>query len=62
MTYEISEFPVGDHFSSQASHSGAPALRTVGFVGLGRMGSVMAANLASSDFGVVGFVRHAEQM
>jgi 3-hydroxyisobutyrate dehydrogenase-like beta-hydroxyacid dehydrogenase len=34
----------------------------IGFVGLGRMGSAMAANLAASDFGVVGFVRHPDEM
>jgi len=33
----------------------------VGFVGLGRMGSAMAANLVAAGFGVVGFVRQQEE-
>ena len=34
----------------------------IGFVGLGRMGSAMAANLATSGISVVGLVRRADQM
>jgi 3-hydroxyisobutyrate dehydrogenase-like beta-hydroxyacid dehydrogenase len=33
----------------------------VGFVGLGRMGSAMAANLVGAGDRVIGFVRHADQ-
>jgi 3-hydroxyisobutyrate dehydrogenase-like beta-hydroxyacid dehydrogenase len=36
--------------------------RNIGFVGLGRMGSAMAANLAASGFGVVGLVRRADEL
>jgi len=34
----------------------------VGFIGLGRMGSAMAANLAASGLGVVAYVRRAQQV
>jgi 3-hydroxyisobutyrate dehydrogenase-like beta-hydroxyacid dehydrogenase len=62
MTYRASDPHAGGHTLTNTSHSEMPAMRTIGFVGLGRMGSVMAANLAASEFGVVAFVRHAEQM
>ncbi len=45
-----------------AKSSTAAAQRNIGFVGLGRMGSAMAANLAASGFGVVGLLRRADQM
>jgi len=49
--------------STAASDSkGRAPVQNIGFVGLGRMGSVMAANLAASEFRVVAFVRRAEQM
>jgi 3-hydroxyisobutyrate dehydrogenase-like beta-hydroxyacid dehydrogenase len=62
MTYEASTSQAGGRVTAKISHSKLPALRTIGFVGLGRMGSVMATNLAASEFGVIAFVRHAEQM
>jgi 3-hydroxyisobutyrate dehydrogenase-like beta-hydroxyacid dehydrogenase len=40
----------------------APVPRNIGFVGLGRMGSAMAANLAAANFDVTAFVRRREQM
>ena len=44
------------------SNSRLPVLREVGFVGLGRMGTAMAANLASAGYRVIAYVRHQEQM
>lgn len=35
---------------------------TIGFVGLGRMGSAMASNLAGAGYSIVGFVRRSEQV
>src|ERR1700691_3168964 len=35
---------------------------TVGFVGLGHMGSAMAANLASAGYRVTAYVRHSDRM
>jgi 3-hydroxyisobutyrate dehydrogenase-like beta-hydroxyacid dehydrogenase len=42
----------------------APARQqlSIGFVGLGRMGSAMAANLAAAGYRVIAYVRRAEQM
>lgn len=37
-------------------------LTRIGFIGLGRMGSAMAANLVAAGFPVVGFVRHPDQV
>jgi 3-hydroxyisobutyrate dehydrogenase-like beta-hydroxyacid dehydrogenase len=36
--------------------------QTIGFVGLGRMGSAMASNLAASGYRIVGYVRRPEQV
>jgi 3-hydroxyisobutyrate dehydrogenase-like beta-hydroxyacid dehydrogenase len=49
-----------DTFGSPSDES--PTQQYVGFIGLGRMGSVMAANLAASGFKVIGLVRRPEQM
>jgi 3-hydroxyisobutyrate dehydrogenase-like beta-hydroxyacid dehydrogenase len=38
------------------------ALRKIGFIGLGRMGGAMAANLAADGFEVIAFVRHTSQI
>lgn len=62
MTYQAHDPQPASGVLTRISHGEAPALRTVGFVGLGRMGTAMAANLAASEFGVVAFVRHADQM
>jgi 3-hydroxyisobutyrate dehydrogenase-like beta-hydroxyacid dehydrogenase len=40
----------------------APRQSKIGFIGLGRMGSVMAANLSAAGRQVVAYVRRAEQM
>ena len=42
--------------------NGAPVQGRVGFVGLGRMGSAMAANLAAAGHQVIAYVRRTEQM
>jgi 3-hydroxyisobutyrate dehydrogenase-like beta-hydroxyacid dehydrogenase len=42
--------------------SNRPQPTKVGFIGLGRMGSVMAANLAASGYAVSAYVRRHEQM
>jgi 3-hydroxyisobutyrate dehydrogenase-like beta-hydroxyacid dehydrogenase len=43
--------------------NGYPALRgDIGFIGLGRMGTVMAANLAASGGQVISYVRHLDQI
>ena len=60
MTHEISGLQ--DPATAKASPIGLSALSKIGFVGLGRMGSAMAANLAAAEFKVVAFVRHAEEM
>ncbi|HTV30806.1 MAG TPA: NAD(P)-dependent oxidoreductase [Xanthobacteraceae bacterium] len=41
---------------------GAAKKVPVGFIGLGRMGAAMAANLAAAGYRVVGYVRHTDQM
>jgi 3-hydroxyisobutyrate dehydrogenase-like beta-hydroxyacid dehydrogenase len=48
--------------SSDASAGRSPTPGKVGFVGLGHMGIVMAANLAAAGCRVVGCVRRQEQM
>jgi 3-hydroxyisobutyrate dehydrogenase-like beta-hydroxyacid dehydrogenase len=40
----------------------ASAASGVGFVGLGRMGTAMAANLAAAGHRVIAYVRHADQL
>jgi 3-hydroxyisobutyrate dehydrogenase-like beta-hydroxyacid dehydrogenase len=52
----------GEANSSQTGSGVSAEPQRIGFVGLGRMGSAMAANLAASGFSVVGLVRHADQM
>jgi len=44
------------------SNSRRPARGEIGFVGLGHMGTAMAANLAAAGRRVVAYVRHPEQM
>jgi 3-hydroxyisobutyrate dehydrogenase-like beta-hydroxyacid dehydrogenase len=48
--------------SSDASAGRSPTTGKVGFVGLGHMGTVMAANLAAAGCDVIGYVRRQEQM
>jgi 3-hydroxyisobutyrate dehydrogenase-like beta-hydroxyacid dehydrogenase len=54
-------------FSFRATAGNGPPLRApvhgdIGFVGLGRMGTAMAANLAASGDRVIAYVRRPEQM
>jgi len=51
-----------EEHSSNASAGRSPTTGKVGFVGLGHMGSVMAANLAAAGCRVIGYVRRQEQM
>ncbi len=45
-----------------ANGAGAARPSLVGFIGLGRMGTAMAANLAAGGHRVIAYVRHADQM
>ena len=46
---------------SPRSNDRPPRQLEVGFVGLGRMGAAMAANLAAAGYRVLAYVRHADQ-
>ena len=49
--------------SDTSGSNGHPALQgDIGFVGLGRMGTVMAANLAASGGQVISYVRNPDQV
>jgi 3-hydroxyisobutyrate dehydrogenase-like beta-hydroxyacid dehydrogenase len=48
--------------NQDSSSPDRPSLAKVGFVGLGLMGTAMAANLAASGFPVTAYVRRAQQM
>jgi 3-hydroxyisobutyrate dehydrogenase-like beta-hydroxyacid dehydrogenase len=45
-----------------SSTSRPPAVVEIGFIGLGHMGSAMAANLAAAGHRVIAYVRHRDQM
>ena len=48
--------------SAQGANGGRnPAPTTIGFIGLGRMGGVMAANLVAAGYRVVGYVRRPQR-
>jgi hypothetical protein len=47
---------------SAPSREGAPTLGKIGFVGLGHMGTAMAANLANTAHRVTAYVRRPDQM
>jgi 3-hydroxyisobutyrate dehydrogenase-like beta-hydroxyacid dehydrogenase len=51
-----------EQHSDDASAGRSPTPGKVGFVGLGHMGTVMAANLAAAGCRVIGYVRRQEQM
>jgi 3-hydroxyisobutyrate dehydrogenase-like beta-hydroxyacid dehydrogenase len=53
--------PAEQRTSSDSNRSFAPP-RDIGFVGLGRMGAAMAANLAASGAHVTAYVRRPDQM
>jgi 3-hydroxyisobutyrate dehydrogenase-like beta-hydroxyacid dehydrogenase len=48
--------------SSKLAAARPPALGEIGFVGLGRMGAAMAANLAAAGRRVIAYVRHPDQV
>ena len=47
---------------SAPSHEGAPTPGKIGFIGLGHMGTAMAANLANTAHRVTAYVRRPDQM
>ena len=51
---------VGSGERSDAAAGRSPKPGKIGFVGLGHMGTVMAANLAAAGFRVIGYVRRQE--
>ncbi|HEY2760087.1 MAG TPA: NAD(P)-binding domain-containing protein, partial [Pirellulales bacterium] len=53
--------PIGQQ-GSFASNGRLLPLKDIGFVGLGRMGTAMAANLAAAGAHVIGFTRHGDQI
>ena len=53
--------PPQDHLSLQASTGRQPVQGAIGFIGLGRMGSVMAANLAAGGSEVVAYIRRPDR-
>jgi phosphoglycerate dehydrogenase-like enzyme len=59
-TYERSN-SAGEASSHRAGIGSAKPV-SVGFIGLGRMGTVMAANLAAAGYRVVAYVRRQDQM
>jgi len=57
----VSEVPRSE--SRRRSQSGRePIMGEIGFIGLGRMGTAMAANLAAAGWPVVSYVRRADQI
>ena len=58
-----SEMPLRERrTSSKLAAARPPALGEIGFVGLGRMGAAMAANLAAAGRRVIAYVRHPDQI
>ena len=51
-----------DPVCTQSSTSQLPVQAKIGFVGLGRMGIAMAANLASAGYRVIAYARRQEQL
>src|SRR3981081_942071 len=60
MTEADSEAPCSERDDAATDRSPTPG--KIGFVGLGRMGAAMAANLAAAGYHVVGYVRRQELM
>jgi 3-hydroxyisobutyrate dehydrogenase-like beta-hydroxyacid dehydrogenase len=55
--------PAGSDSPEAAPSSGSPSMRReIGFVGLGHMGTAMAANLAAAGHRVLAYIRHKDQM
>ena len=61
---EQSISPVGSPCASESapSREGAPTQGKIGFIGLGHMGTAMAANLANTARRVIAYVRRPDQM
>src|SRR6476620_4605251 len=59
---EPSETASLEQRGGSGSNSRRPAQGEIGFVGLGHMGTAMAANLASAGRRVIAYVRRADQM
>jgi 3-hydroxyisobutyrate dehydrogenase-like beta-hydroxyacid dehydrogenase len=58
-----SEMPLRERrTNSKLAAARPPALGEIGFVGLGRMGAAMAANLAAAGRRVIAYVRHPDQV
>jgi 3-hydroxyisobutyrate dehydrogenase-like beta-hydroxyacid dehydrogenase len=57
-----SSAPNSDPENAGASADRAPLPGKIGFVGLGHMGTAMAANLAAAGFRITGYVRRQEQL
>ena len=58
---ELRSNPIGAA-SSNAAGVRAAKRGSVGFIGLGRMGTAMAANLAAAKYRVIAYVRRPDQM
>ena len=57
----VSDIPLSE--SRRRSLSGrGPIMGEIGFIGLGRMGSAMAANLAAAGRSVIAFLRRPDQI
>jgi 3-hydroxyisobutyrate dehydrogenase-like beta-hydroxyacid dehydrogenase len=57
-----SKNPGQEHRSVSELTGQQPLIGNVGFIGLGHMGTAMAANLASAGAGVIGYVRRPDQI
>ena len=60
-TNEVRSNPIGAT-SANGADVRAAKRATVGFIGLGHMGTAMAANLAATGRRVIAYVRRADQM
>jgi 3-hydroxyisobutyrate dehydrogenase-like beta-hydroxyacid dehydrogenase len=64
MVKDANESSTNSISAASANGAGVPASKPgpVGFVGLGRMGTFMAANLAAAGYRVIAYVRRPDQM
>ena len=58
----VSEAAPLEQRGGSGSNSRRPVQRDIGFVGLGHMGTAMAANLAAAGRRVIAYVRRPDQM
>jgi 3-hydroxyisobutyrate dehydrogenase-like beta-hydroxyacid dehydrogenase len=54
--------PTGPHGSEATPSNGRPLIREIGFIGLGHMGTAMAANLAAAGYRVTAYVLRPDRM